>query len=240
MKYLIPICLLFALNTLKSQSLWVKGYLGITREPQLTLVRSLDPRFIYVQDVNESRLFAMPAIAYELNKKSFLELGVTWGTKNNPSNFAVLYIPPNDSLAGINLGDSRFSRFGVQLDYNYRFSKYENNRWQTFIGVAMNFHQSSFDFTSKLPYVSSRTTDYYGAKIGIVPRAQYRWTNNLLLDISMALFVLDAERQKDSVTGATGPFSSNILRIDGVNGYYFRVGLAWKIAGKTESNSTSD
>lgn len=239
MKYLIPICLLFALNTLKSQSLWVKGYVGITNEPELTLIKSLDPRFIYVQNRSNSRFFAMPSIVFELNEKSFLELGFTWSNRSNNQIFSILNVPPNDSVAGVALGDTKSSLFGMQFDYNQRFSKNEQKRWQTFVGLSLNIHKSKFDFMSDLPYVISTKADYVGAKIGIVPRAQFQWTKNLLLDISGNLFLFSGEHQKTMGYGTVGTFLGSLVEFNFLSGFYLRVGLAWRIGEKAASAVTT-
>ncbi|MFN0173254.1 MAG: hypothetical protein ACKVU0_01310 [Saprospiraceae bacterium] len=241
-KYFFSIYFLIAFYPLNSQNIWLKGYVGISRAEQLTLIKSLDPDLISIYYRSNAYGFFMPALVVENRRNSnFWEVGFYWAKSNAANNFSALRVPPSDSIQLVDLGEHKFKTRDLQIDYNLKLNNGWGNKWEMFLGFAVNPHWSIFGFKPHQNYIFPMRGSELGVKLGLVPRIQYQLTKNIIVDFNASLSVFSADYKSSTEEDpALTPRqqSNSLIEFDFLNKYAIRFGLAYKIfRSKTEQNN---
>jgi hypothetical protein len=235
MKYLTLIFFCIALSPLKSQSVWLKGYVGMGREPRLQLFHNLEPNvYINYTDRNTSGI-ATPAIVLENKSGNFWELGFSWENRKASNNYTGMRVPPSDSIQSVDLGATTYKNFEAELAYNFAFKRNKDHRWKSFMGLAINPHRSAFDYTTHQSYLYSGQSSVTGVHWGLIPRIQYHLTKKLVVDFNAALFVVSTNYVHTRIENPAlteRQQTNSIFEVDLLQQYWLRVGLAWKIWGR--------
>lgn len=234
--YLLLLPFLVTFHTLEGQSISLKAYGGISSGPKYDLHKGTDLKDIAVQYRNSSSAFFMPAVALETRKGNFLEIGISLQTSNTNHELSALRVPPSDSLRFVDLGATKWKSLQGQFEFNYRLRKNSTNPWRPSLGGSINPHYSTFIFQSYHSYIFPRENYVVGADLGFIPRIQYDWTSNFSLDLNACFFVASFDFEHSYVgnpsltkrQSESGFYSFSLLEK-----YWLRVGLSWKIWGKT-------
>lgn len=239
--FLGAILLFLSVLSLQGQSIWIKGYGGIGRGPYYDLSSYLTPESVWIRSGSEGYGFLMPAIVLKNSKNdNFWEIGGTGWRNNSPNISELLRVPPGDSLQFIDVGAVKSSQLQLALEYNTRIMIGLGNKWSAYLGFALNPHWSKFDFKSHRSFVFSSEASTIGLDLGLVPRLQYQWTKNLVLDFNAGLFLLSADYETSALRNPAltlNQQTSTLIEFSYLERLWVRVGLAYRIFGSTEDQN---
>jgi len=239
--FLIPVLLLLAIPSIQSQRIWIKGYGGLGRGPYYDLSSYNTPESVGIRSYSEGYGFLMPAIVLKNSKNdNFWEIGGTGWRNNSPNISELLRVPPGDSLQFIDVGAVKSSQIQLALEYNTRIMLGLGNKWSAYLGFALNPHWTKYDFTSHRSFIYSREATRVGLDLGVVPRLQYQWTKNLVLDFNASLFLFSNAYESSAVRNPAltlNQQTNSLFEFGYLERLWVRVGLAYRIFGSTEDQN---
>lgn len=236
-RFLLLVSFLITSFGLKSQSTWLKGFVGVRSGPEFYLRQNLNPEDIYIDYQASSSLLLMPAVAYENRKGNFWEIGVAWQGHKDDDEYSIVQVPPDDSVQMVDLGETKYHNLETYFDFNYRLFKQTEGRWKTYLGWSINPYWSKFTFTPMQPYLFERENYVAGADFGVIPRANYDLTSKLRLDLNICFFVFSANYEHTfwgNPSFSEQQQNSSLFDIGMFEKFWMRIGLSWKI---TDNNS---
>ena len=236
---LFLLALLALVSTLKSQNVWLKGYIGVRAGPQFNLRGNLNPYDIFIDYPSSSSFLLMPAVAVENRKGNFWEIGATIRMNKNDDEYSPVQVPPNDSVQFVNLGETKLINLESCFEYNYQLYKQSARRWKTYLGWVINPYWSKYTFTPQQSYLFPMENYVAGADLGIIPRAQLELNSRLRLDMNVCFFLFSADyghAYLGNPAFTDEQQNSGLFDIGVFEKFWLRIGLAWKISSKTVEN----